>query len=580
MAAANTLNFQVEGDNNAALFTLKIHRGEGMCLLAMNWKNGKPTKDFVGFAIEYKEPGGTKFYALSNRLGFPNADGSADPNKLSTLRSPIQKFRWVHFPFHPDIAGDFTYRVTPAFMDANGKLSYGEAQTAKIQLMSETYPGELNVCFTRGFVASQSFVDQFQSNGHTISELLPAKANLGLDFTPTHPDAKKAYEWMGFEARADILAVLDTAIADKTAEVRVVAYDLNIPDIVDRLEKIGTRLKVIIDVSGDHTKTGSAENAAAERLKVSAGEENVKRQKMGALQHNKTIIVNSPKNKLVVCGSTNFSWRAFYVQSNNAIIMEGASAIKPFLTAFDNYWKINDNSVPAFGNTGSAKWNSLGLASVNAKVAFSPHVPTNALYQSIADDHLVKPGISSVLYSLAFLYEAPGAIRDNIIKITKNKNIFVYGIADKQVGGIELQTPDGNLAPVYPSALVTSDTPEPFKSEPTGGSGTRMHHKFIVIDFNKPSARVYMGSYNFSSPADISNGENLLLIKDRRIATSYMIEALSIFDHYEFRLMQADAAKARTVLTLKKPPVAAGDTAWWEEDYKIARKILDRELFS
>lgn len=578
MPPTTTLNFQIEGDNDAALFTLKIHRGEGMCLLAMNWKKDKPTKDFAGFAIEYKEPGGSRFYALSNRLGFSKVDGSVDPNALSTLRSPIQKFRWVHFPFRPNIPGDFTYRVTPVFIDPKDKLSYGEPQTAKIQLMSETYPGELNVCFTRGFVASQSFVDRFQVDGHTIAELIPAKANLGLDFKPTHPDAKNAYEWMGFEARADILDVLDKAIADKEAEVRVVAYDLNIPDIVNRLEKIGKRLKVIIDVSGDHKKVGSAENTATDRLKASAGEKNVKRQKMGSLQHNKTIIVNSPTTKLVVCGSTNFSWRAFFVQSNNAIIMEGENAITPFLAAFDNYWKITDNSVPAFGNSASAKWTSLGLDSVNAKVAFSPHVPTNALYQSIADD-IARADISNVLYSLAFLYETPGAIRDNIIKITKNKNIFVYGISDKEVGGIELQTPDGNLAPVHPSALVKASTPEPFKSEPTGGSGTRMHHKFIVIDFNKPSARVYVGSYNFSSPADILNGENLLLIKDRRIATSYMIEAISIFDHYEFRLAQVNAKKVRKVLSLERFP-KAGEVAWWEEDYKIDRKINDRELFS
>ena len=48
-----------------------------------------------------------------------------------------------------------------------------------------------------------------------------------------------------------------------------------------------------------------------------------------------------------------------------------------------------------------------------------------------------------------------------------------------------------------------------------------MHHKFVVIDFNKPTARVYLGSYNFSSTADIKNGENLLLIRNRRIAVSF-----------------------------------------------------------
>ena len=45
-----TDDFQVSGQNAAALFTLKIHRGEGMALLAMNWKKDKPSNDFVGFA--------------------------------------------------------------------------------------------------------------------------------------------------------------------------------------------------------------------------------------------------------------------------------------------------------------------------------------------------------------------------------------------------------------------------------------------------------------------------------------------------------------------------------------------------
>src|SRR6185312_1264058 len=65
-------DFQVTGNNPAALFTLKVYRGDGMSLLAMNWKTGEPPDDFVGFAIEYKEPGGSKFFALTNRLSFPS----------------------------------------------------------------------------------------------------------------------------------------------------------------------------------------------------------------------------------------------------------------------------------------------------------------------------------------------------------------------------------------------------------------------------------------------------------------------------------------------------------------------------
>jgi phosphatidylserine/phosphatidylglycerophosphate/cardiolipin synthase-like enzyme len=569
--------FQVSGNNPAALFTLKLHRGDGMTLVAMNWKKGKPPSDFVGFGIEYKEPDGSKFFALKNRLSFLGIGGKVDPNRLSTMRSPIQKFRWVHFPRNADLAGEFTYRVTPVFMNDKDELSYGETQEAGIELRRETYPGQLNVTFTRGFVSSQAFVDRYVTEHDGIATLLPTKADEGLDFVPTHPKAKEALTWMGFEARDAILDLLDEAIKDKDAQVRVVAYDLSEREVVSRLKQLGKRLKIVIDDSAAHGKPDSAETRAEERLKASAGDDSVKRQHMGSLQHNKTIVVDGPKVQAVVCGSTNFTWRGFFVQSNNALILRGKSTVKPFLEAFENYWQ--SDKAADFGKTASAKWSNLGLAGINAKVVFSPHSKSNALLQSIADD-IGEQTTSSLFYSLAFLFETKGPIRDAIEKVSKSDAIFAYGISDKKVGGgLDLQAPDGNISPVFPAAL-TKNLPEPFKSEPIGGSGVRMHHKFVVIDFDKPTARVYLGSYNFSKPADTSNGENLLLIRDRRIAVSYVIEALRIFDHYHFRVTQQDAKKTQKTLSLAKPPRKGEEKPWWEEDYTDARKIRDRELFS
>jgi len=566
--------FQVNGQNSAALFTLKVYRGDGMALIAMNWKNGKPPENFAGFAIEYKEPGGDKFFALKNRLSFPDTSNWIASNRYSTLLSPIQKFRWVHFPRNANLPGKFTYKVTPVFMNDKDELSYGEPQVVEIELCRETYPEQLNIAYSRGFISSQAFVDQYESIA-PISKLLPSKANQGLKFVPTHPKTKEALTWMGFEAREAIFDVLDKAIADKKSQVRVVAYDLNEPDVVSRLEKLGPRLKIIIDNEGEHGKQGSAENQVEKRLSVSAGKQNVKRQCMGKLQHNKTIVVDGSKVKMAVCGSTNFSWRGFYVQANNAVVLEGKSAIKPFLDAFENYW--NNNNVAGFAKTTSVKWTDLAFNGINAKIAFSPHSKSNALLQSIADD-IEQRTTSSLFYSLAFLYQTPGVIRNAISKVTNNKKLFVYGISDKKVGGIILQKPDGNLAPVS-SAALSKNVPEPFKAEPTGGGGIRMHHKFLVVDFDKPSARVYFGSYNFSVPADTKNGENLILIRDRRIAVSYMIEALRIFDHYHFRVKQQET-KNKEKLALVKPPRKAGEKAWWVEDYTDARKIRDRELFA
>ena len=568
-----TDDFQVTGQNAAALFTLKIHRGDGMALIAMNWR-GTPPRNFVGFAIEYEEPGGSTFFSLKNRIAFPEAGASVNPNRLSTRLSPIQKFRWVHFPRNAELAGDFTYMVTPVFMNQLGELSYGESQQAALELRRETYAGRLNVAYTRGFVSSQAFVERYVTATDGIATLLPKKAADGLDFVPTHPKAAEALQWMGFEARSAILDVLDRAIADPAAQVRVVAFDLSEGVIVSRLQALGPRLKIIVDDSADHSG-GAAEDEAATRLRASAGAANVKRQHMSALQHNKTIVVDSPAMKTVVCGSTNFSWRGSFVQNNNAIVLQGPTPVQIFSAAFDRYWAHGTAS--PFQNTASATWADLALAGIDAKVSFSPHSPQNALLQAIGDD--IRTTESCLFYSLAFLAITDGAVRDAITSVTGDADIFVYGIADKEVGGFDLLMPDGNVAPVFPVTLQ-ENVPEPFKSEPAGGGGTRLHHKFVVIDFDKPTARVYCGSYNVSGSADTSNGENLLLIRDRRIAVSYTVEALRIFDHYHFRVLQQNAATAMTKIQLRKAPLTASEEPWWDKDYRDPRRIRDRELFA
>ena len=132
---------------------------------------------------------------------------------------------------------------------------------------------------------------------------------------------------------------------------------------------------------------------------------------------------------------------------------------------------------------------------------------------------------------------------------------------------------------VHPEAL-TKNVPEPFKSEPTGGGGTRMHHKFIVIDFDKPTARVYMGSFNFSAAADTSNGENLLLIKDRRIAVVLRRRGDADLRPLPIPRGTSGSEEAGRSSNSQPAPRRTGEKPWWHEDYTNARKILDRELFA
>jgi hypothetical protein len=125
--------FQVAGKNANAPFTLKVHRGDGMVLLAMNWRKGRPPRDFAGFAIEYREPGGDRFFALKNRIGFPGQRTDPNAPTLQTTIAPIQKFRWVHFPRQAAQEGEFQYRVTAMFMNTKKELSAGAAQEVRGQ---------------------------------------------------------------------------------------------------------------------------------------------------------------------------------------------------------------------------------------------------------------------------------------------------------------------------------------------------------------------------------------------------------------------------------------------------------------
>jgi hypothetical protein len=584
-------SFQVTGGNTKAPFTLKIHRGDGMLLLAMNWRDGKPPRDFVGFSIEYREPKSEKFWPVFNRIGFPGQRNKPSDPMIPSTEAPIQKFRWVHFPRNADKDGQFQYRVTPVFMDAGGTLSRGEAQQASIALMRETVPGKLNVAFTRGYVSSQSFVDKFAKDAK-LTTLIPDSGHEGLDFKSTHANAEDAYRWMGFESRASVLEVLDKAIKSK-AEVRVIAYDLNLPEILTRLVKLGKRLKVIIDDSsgtgGGHAADDSPESVAAKRLRKSAGAANVKRQHMGGLQHHKSIAVSGGKQQTVVYGSTNFTWRGLYVQSNNAVIVDSKKAVSDYFKAFDAYFDA-DSAKDFEATKWSAGWIPLGIPGLTAKVAYSPHAKTSDVLASIGKD--IAKAKSSVFFSLAFLGQmTKGPIGPALGRAIKSKTVHALGIADARVKegnlGVTVLTPDNKKRVVRASAL-TGNVPAPFSTEPSGLSGgsgqhrgTRMHHKFVVLDFDTDDACVYVGSYNFSEAAEFDNGENLLMIKDRTVATSYMIEALRIYDHYRFRVAREELkSKARKVLELQVPPKKKTDKPWWQPDWDDPIRKRDRLLFA
>jgi hypothetical protein len=574
---------------------MKLWRGERMCLIGFDVPAPAPA-DLVGFAIECRAPGRRKFEPLKNRLAFsydePIATAVTGARKYPSTQAPFQKFRWVDFPFEPR-AGNYVYRGTAMHMPSDGKLEPGTSIDLGVSLAPVTYDGFIDVGFTRGFASSQAFRDKFPE-GANLDELgrtiIPSEADAGLEFTKAKAP-EGIYGWLGFEAHDLVFSFLNDVVADPTVTLDVLAYDLNEPDIVGPLERLGKRLRVIIDDSSQtkkgvvtgHGAADSAESAAVTRLQASAGVSNVHRTHFDNLQHHKVFIArrNGVPFK-VLAGSTNFSFRGIYIQSNNVLVFDDPSVAGLFGNVFDAAFK--DPAGFASGKL-ATKWHTVqdpGWPALH--FCFSPHASSDISLNPVRG--AIEQASSSVLYAVAFLSQVRSGPTKAAFDRLINRPVFSYGITDKR-GQLQLQKPDGSVG-LVDFAYLADHAPEPFKSEWSGGKGINVHHKFVVTDFSLPTAKVFTGSSNLAPSGEEGNGDHLILIEDRKVAVAYAIEALRMFDHLHFRdrMKAADTKPRRGTakrdsLKLRKPRAISGEPAWFEAYYVTgSQKEHDRLLFA
>jgi hypothetical protein len=573
-------------------FTMKLWRGERMCLVAFDVKAPEP--DLVGFAIECRSPAtGAQFEPLMNRITFADADPGATEvtgsRKFPSTGSPFQKFRWVHFPANPQ-KGTYTYRGTKVHMPADGVLKPGTSIDLDISLDPQTYQGFLDVGFTRGFASSQAFRDKFAADSDVDvmgAKIIPRAGLSGLSFKKVAPGAiaqGDIYEWMGFEAHDLVFSFLDDAVADPAVSLDVFAYDLNEPDFLSRLVALKNRLRIIIDDSSKkvkgvprgHGAPSSDESRAAKKLRASHA--SVRRTHFSSLQHHKVLIArrNGVPFK-VLAGSTNFSFRGLYIQANNMLVFDSPDVAALYGQVYDSAFAdpAGFSSDPLAG-----KWHLIATSGQPAvRICFSPHKSSDLSLNPVKG--AVDGATSSVLYAVAFLNQIKSGPTKEVFDRLMKRPVFSYGIADK-ASGLEVRKPDGSTG-LVDFAYLAANAPEPFKSEWSGGSGINVHHKFVVTDFNLPTAKVFTGSSNLSPAGEKGNGDHLIMMEDRKLAIAYAIEALRVFDHLHFRSRMKSAgkkpgkaAKKPGKLVLWKPRAISGKPAWFEA-YYVANSQFERD---
>lgn len=449
--------------------TFKLYRGEGVALLAFDLDPAQATDDFVGFSVEVQYPGSNRWGALKNRLHFDYPPSSDQPRSFSSVEAPFQKFRWIHVPSEVK-QGEFRYRVAARYMDASGALHDGARVENAISLEPQTINGFLNVGFTRGFASSQAYANRFSNEAGILPPPgSPASASLEHDMSAFAPH----YAWLGFEARRLVIELLDQVAADHSLTLDALVYESKEPDILARLEGLGGRVRAIVDDHGEQGDANSAETISAERLAASGAA--VKRMHFGRQQHNKVLLVRRSGQPIrVLTGSTNFSLRGLYIQANNALLFDDPPVASKYGELFDAYW----TSPKTFRQHALSQqwWVVRDEADSRVSVCFSPHSDSALSLGPVA--RAIENAESSVLYSIVFLNQLTGQVRDALDELMQ-RSLFSYGVAQR-VGGLTVSKPDGSRG-LLPFAYLAGDAPEPFRSEWSGqttGHSNMVHHNF------------------------------------------------------------------------------------------------------
>jgi hypothetical protein len=539
-------------------FSFCAYWGDGALLLAFDLDESRQA-DLAGFAVEYTDPGGKTFPVL-NRLNFGQAlTGTTKLQQRKytpTDEAPLQKFHWVHFP--PDVKpGTFTYKATAMLFQPGSETALTAGPSAEVEVdLMHAGPAPFQLGFTRGYVSSQAYAEQFHN-----AAIQPSPATFDFDAT----SFQEQYHWLGFHARRLVFDFLAETLADESRSLDVFAYDLDEPDVIRQLGQLGSRLRMYLDDSASHVGTKALEQEAHAWL-VDQGA----RVEVGHFQrfsHDKVMIQKRDDAALkVLSGSANFSVRGLYVQSNNIFVFDDPATAALYEQAFQQSW---DDPKGYASSPLAASWHDAGghdgLPSYS--VCLSPHHDPDVSLQRVAD--AVTSAKSSVLFAIMEIGAGGGQLLDAIKALPTRPELYAFGTTQRLDGDLRVQK-SGDPGTFIPFSYLSKHVPAPFQQEWSGGAGQVIHHKFVVTDFNGDNPLAFGGSSNLAKGGEHQNGDNLVCFADRDIATKYAIEAIKLVDHYRFRAVMETA-------TDDKPLQLAGRSANWAAPYYEPGSPKNRE---
>ncbi|MEK2606268.1 phospholipase D-like domain-containing protein [Burkholderia arboris] len=567
-----------------------------LVLLAFDWPDAASRSDFLGFAIR-RTPG---FWSadgktrapdswLPNRLTFdgPVADTQGD---APTDQAPIQKFMWWDARIDPqDRDASFRYDVYPVVgTPANLQVLDAEGGVCDVVLPAHIEDG-IGTWFNRAVVSSQAFAKQVAALG------------LAPNAAPSDAQALKLRTWLANDMEQVFAEMLDPASRAASAVYHLTDTLWALPAFEAFGRQHGEASLAIVYDAHTTSRKGKPPLPSPNQPAVDALQGLATRAPRDKthIMHDKFIVTDAPSNPAparVLTGSANFTTEGLTEQAN-------------VLHAFDSSALAalyNDRAHALAGNPSIAEtakltsgWSEpMTIGSAQVRVAFSPE-PAG---QRTEIDTIVA-AIAAAKHSVSFCLFMPtdAALRDACFA-AGDRGLMMFGLVNKiNVGSATKadtaqqagQTLDAatlanlelyhrsrdnhdviDAAYFSPATVPQGFTPELrlFPGEPAPAfPPVVIHHKFIVIDAEGANPVVYTGSANMSRNSEQYNDENLLEIRDKRIAAIYLAEFLRLYEHYRARALAINAQQHGTDAgTGAHARLALAPDSSWAKKYYVA----------
>jgi phosphatidylserine/phosphatidylglycerophosphate/cardiolipin synthase-like enzyme len=421
----------------------------------------------------------------------------------------------------------------------------------------------ISAYFNRGIVASQ-----------WVSRELDSEAA-----GPSKPTAlKEIIQKVGDPLRNALSGLLRQQILDllDQAEGKVYAslYELNDPELEDRLKKIGSRAYVIL-ANGAFNSKQPDENLQARKDLEDAGVQVFDRMvSSGHFAHNKFAVICdiSVQPQIALTGSTNWTMTGLCTQANNALIIEDATVADRFMKQWRSL-KAAGNSFPTPLLDQDSELSQFAVDQATVTTWFAP---TRREQDLVYARKLIAQAKEGAL----FLFFNPGTYQEDPEKETLlqnildrhvstnanyNPNLYIRGVVNQEIAHLTSDgTVDylGSVDHIHstrmhpPVALYSGGTQAPhplnrdvlvpaaiksrfheWEEEALRAGMVMVHSKVIVLDPFGEHPVLMTGSHNMGLKASQKNDDNLVILEGKAaagLAIAYALNIIAIYQTYRW----------------------------------------------